>query len=84
MQPGSLTLPSLATTISIDEATIKGFRDNGHALVRGILSHHEVASYREVIRVAAKQLSGSLPNNSIPRNENWKSVIPMEKRFCKS
>ena len=57
MQPNALTLPSLADTITVDEATIKGFRKNGHALVRGILSPDEVAAYREVIRMAAKQFN---------------------------
>src|SRR5260370_14745785 len=57
MQPNSLTLPPLTDTITVDEATIKGFRKNGHALVRGILSPDEVAVYREVIRIAAKQFN---------------------------
>ena len=57
MQTNALTLPSLAETISVNEATIKGFRENGHALVRGILSKAEVIAYREVIRAAAKEFN---------------------------
>jgi len=57
MQPDSVALPSLSETIPVDQATIKGFRENGHALVRGILSKSEVAAYREVIRSAASQFN---------------------------
>lgn len=57
MQTNALTLPSLAETISVDEATIKGFRGNGHTLVRGILSKAEVTAYREVILAAAKEFN---------------------------
>ena len=57
MQSNTLSLPSLAKTVTVDEATIKGFRENGHALIRGILSKAEVTAYREVIRAAAKEFN---------------------------
>ena len=57
MESDAITLPSLSDTISVDEATIKEFRKNGHALVHGILSKEEVAAYREVIRAAAAQFN---------------------------
>ncbi len=42
-------LPALNDFITISKEEVKEFRENGHVLIRNILSPEEVAAYREVV-----------------------------------
>lgn len=46
-------LPSLDDTKTLDIATVRSFRQNGHVLIPGILNREEVTAYRDVINSAA-------------------------------
>ena len=46
-------LPSLNTTIKIEQEQIEAFRRNGHTLIKSVLQPDEVSVYREVINEAA-------------------------------
>lgn len=48
-------LPLLNDTKKVSEDTIQSFRENGHTLIREILSKEEAGIYREVINKAAYQ-----------------------------
>ncbi len=50
-------LPELTTSVNVDEVLAKEFHDDGHTLVRNILSADEVVAYRGVILTAAKQFN---------------------------
>lgn len=50
-------LPDLKEPITIPEAQIKAFRENGHTLLRNILSKDEATVYRSVIADAAAQFN---------------------------
>ena len=45
----------LSTPYPLDEATVAGFRQNGHCLLRGLASPEEIARYHPLIRRAAER-----------------------------
>jgi ectoine hydroxylase-related dioxygenase (phytanoyl-CoA dioxygenase family) len=47
------SLPNLNTQVIISQQQIKAFRESGHTLTPGLLSHDEVAAYHKVISEAA-------------------------------
>lgn len=51
------SLPSLDSQYALSPAQIEEYRQNGHILLRGVLSPEEIAAYREVI------LDATLRNN---------------------
>lgn len=57
MPTQTLSLPSLEEFISLDNVIIQSFRENGHALVRNILSEEEVMIYRKAIKEAANRFN---------------------------
>jgi ectoine hydroxylase-related dioxygenase (phytanoyl-CoA dioxygenase family) len=50
-----VALPSLDAAVDVPAGVVAGFRRDGHALVRGVCSAEEVASYRPVLRDAAHE-----------------------------
>ena len=53
MTISAIPLPDLNDTKPIPDAQIRSFREEGHTLVRNLLSPREAAAYREVIVAAA-------------------------------
>jgi ectoine hydroxylase-related dioxygenase (phytanoyl-CoA dioxygenase family) len=55
-------LPDLGSTVAVPTETVLGFRENGHAVVRGLASAEEVAAYRpDIERVAADRAFDKRP-----------------------
>lgn len=55
MHPEIIELPELKGTIPVSAAQIAAFRENGHTLMKQLLSPEEVAEYRKVIVDAAQR-----------------------------
>lgn len=53
MKNKKVNLPRLDSTIIISEEQIKSFQNDGHTLVRNVLSKEEAEAYQEVIKSAA-------------------------------
>ncbi|MBC7893391.1 MAG: phytanoyl-CoA dioxygenase family protein, partial [Sphingobacteriaceae bacterium] len=53
MEPTALALPDLSSTYPIHPEQARKFQQNGHQLLRNILSDEEITAYRDVIVQAA-------------------------------